>query len=216
VVQIPYPPPTGPEPIPVVTSIPSTQRLWRIWNPERYGATAIGFRETGPFARFDHHQPNRPGSPLAPNLGRGILYAGLTFSAAVIETFGSNNPARIVDLSAPYHLGLASLKRDLVMLDLRMDGAVLAGTVHALCGTEDRAMSQAWGRYFYESPTVYGRVDGILFPSAHNGEDCVALFERAADALTCSPQDVLLLADIAVRAALEEIAVRFRLVVIRG
>jgi hypothetical protein len=134
----------------------------------------------------------------------------------MIEMFGSNNPFRLVDLGQRYQVGLVSLARALSMLDLRLDGAVRAGSVHALCGTEDRALSQAWGRYFYEHPSTYSAIDGLIFPSAHNGENCIALFERAADALVCSPLDILPLADSALRPALEDIVVRFRLVLVGG
>ncbi|MDB5059799.1 MAG: hypothetical protein JWO59_3271 [Chloroflexi bacterium] len=215
-VLIPYPPPTGPAPTPITTTIPIEQTLKRIWDPSRYEATALGFREKGPFSRFDHQRPDRPGSPFEPDAGRGIWYAGLTLASALIETFGSHDPSRTVDLAGPYRVGLVHLERNFVMLDLRGDGAALAGTVHALCGTSDRPLSQAWARYFYEETTVYGVIDGILYPSAHNGQECVAVFERAATALACPNEDVLPLAHPRLRPAIEGAARRGRLRLING
>jgi hypothetical protein len=185
--------------------------LKRIWDPNRYDATALGFREKGPFSRFDHHRPNRPGSLLEPDVGRGVWYAVYTLASALIEKFGSDDPSRTVDLAGPYLVALVRLNRALSMLDLRGDGATLAGTVHGLCGIPDRALSQAWARYFYEETDVFGSIDGILYPGAHNGYECVAVFERAATALACPHKDVVPLAHPALRPAVEDAARRGRL-----
>ncbi len=48
------------------------------------------------------------------------------------------------------------------------DGAMRAGSVAALAKTAERACSQAWGRYVYEHPELYGMVDGLRFFNAHN------------------------------------------------
>ena len=67
---------------------------------------------------------------------------------------------------------------------------MLAGSVAALAKTADRRLSQAWARYFYEHPGIYGPVDGLMYFNAHNDEEALALFERAADTLTCAPDAV--------------------------
>ena len=215
-VLIPYPPPTGPAPTPIHATRTSAQTLKRIFDPTRYGATALGYREEGPFSRFDHQRPDRPGAPGTPDRGRGIWYAGCTLSAALAEFFGSADPSRTIDLDGAYQVALIHLQRPLRLLDLRKDAAQRAGTVHALCATPDRSLSQAWSRYFYDQPSLYGIVDGILYPSAHNEEDCVALFERAGGALHCPPSDVLALRHPLLRRALEVAALRNRLALLGG
>ena len=57
-----------------------------------------------------------------------------------------------------------------------------AGTVAAIASSQ-HALPQPWSRDFYEHPEIYGEVDGLLYPSAHNGDPCVALYERARGGL---------------------------------
>lgn len=215
-VRIAYPPPIGAAPDPLHATLASDRTLKRIFDPTRYGATALGFRAEGPLSRFDHQRPEREGSPLAPDAGRGTWYAGRTLSAALAEFFGSANPSRIVDLGGPYQVALVRLRHSLRLLDLRKEGAMRAGTVHAVCATPDRALAQAWARYFYDQAVVYGDIDGILYPSAHNEEACVALFERAAPALVSPPSGTLPLRHRGLRPALEVAAQRNHLVLIGG
>jgi hypothetical protein len=49
-------------------------------------------------------------------------------------------------------------------------------------------------------------VDGLIYPNAHNDEEAVALYERAADALECPPDRVTRLDDEALRAVVLETA----------
>ena len=79
------------------------------------------------------------------------------------------------------------------------------GSVAALCMTADRALTQAWSRYFYAEP-MYDDCDGVRFHSAHNNEPAIALYERAADALECSVDEVIALSDLYLRLELEAIA----------
>ena len=48
-----------------------------------------------------------------------------------------------------------------------------------MCGTPERVLSQAWARYFYDETECYGSIDGIVYPGAHDGHECVVVFERA-------------------------------------
>jgi len=43
----------------------------------------------------------------------------------------------------------------------------------------DRPLSQQWARWFYEHPREFGKVEGIVYPNAHNQDAAYALFERA-------------------------------------
>lgn len=55
-----------------------------------------------------------------------------------------------------------------------------AGSVAALAKVPDRGLSQSWSRYFYDA---YPNIDGLLCYNAHNDEESIALYERAANAL---------------------------------
>jgi hypothetical protein len=53
--------------------------LLRLYRSQPYGSTACGFRDTGPFSRFDHHWAGQR---------RGIHYSAPSLSACVVEVFG--------------------------------------------------------------------------------------------------------------------------------
>jgi hypothetical protein len=155
-----------------VVTWPSGSVVLRIYNP-----SYPGFRFFGPLGqRFDHHEPDDP-----PWRGpRGIYYGAPTLACCVGEVFADRGFVQISD----EWLAVIRIGRDIRLLDLRRGGATRAGTVHAISSVRDRALTQAWSRFFYEHPALYGLVDGVLYPAAHNGADAVALYERAADALT--------------------------------
>jgi hypothetical protein len=88
-----------------------------------------------------------------------------------------------------------------------------AGTVSAVSGTTLRKISQAWGRYFYENPQLYGQVDGLIFSGAHNAEDAIALYERAESKLALTKVKVLELAHPELKTAIFKIAARHSLLV---
>ncbi len=96
------------------------------------------------------------------------------------------------------------MRRELKLLDLRGGGAMRAGTVSALAKVRDRALTQRWSRYFYEGVEAYGEVDGFVYANAHNDEEAVLLYERAADALECPEERILRLDDAVLRPAILE------------
>lgn len=146
--------------------------LRRIYNPHKYDTQATTFRFNGPRARFDHQRcdPTKPDNDLE----RGINYWGFTFKCCLVEVFGDT---RIIDVN-DYHLAKITLTQPLKLLDLIGDGAMQAGTVNSISQISDRHLSQAWGKYFYETISVYGEVDGLIFGNAHNNEHSIALYER--------------------------------------
>ena len=152
--------------------------LIRIFNPTKYDATAIGFRNYGPVSRFDHHRqyPNK----IDPE--RSVIYASPTLSCCLVEIFGDGGVIRI----ERQQLAFITLKNALKLLDLRASAAMAAGTVAAISSITEKNISQAWGRYFYENLQLYGEIDGLIFAGAHNGEDAVCLYERAESKLTTS------------------------------
>ena len=154
--------------------LPSGTKLFRIYDPiARHGARdARQFRYVGPFARFDHHRGT------GRRERRGIWYAGLGLDVAVVEAFD-------IGVVEPVTERLARLRtnRELLLLDVHCRSAMRAGTVTAISAA-DHAVAQAWSRYWYEHPEIFGELDGLYYPSAHNGEPAVALDERARPALT--------------------------------
>lgn len=173
--------------------------LVRVFRPQPYGVTALTFREFGPLARFDHHRhpPRRP----AADPGRGVLYAAPTLSCCVVEVFGDGGQIE----PAGWYVARLLATRDLRLLDLRGAGAMRAGSVTALSQAPDHSLAQSWSRHFYETP-AYGACDGLLYHGAHNGEEAVALYERAGGSLACPTSAVLPLDSPALRPALLLIA----------
>ncbi|MCX5948206.1 MAG: RES family NAD+ phosphorylase [Cyanobacteria bacterium] len=166
-VKIEAPPPQrGTDPL--LHNLPASAQLLRIYRPHPYGSRACGFRFTGPFSRFDHHEPGQK---------RGIHYSALTLSACIVEVFGDTG---LVEPDG-VRLALIRTNRDLALLDLCGSGAMRAGSVTALAATADRDLSQQWSRFFYATSPV----DGLLYSNAHNGETAVVLYERAEAALCC-------------------------------
>jgi len=195
------PPPPRHRPNPLFHDLLYGSRLVRLFDPSRHGATATGFRSYGPLLRFDHHRGRDAGEP-AEDTERGIYYAAFTLSGGLVEIFGDTG---VVDLGS-HHVASPILRRDLRLLDLRGSGAMRAGTKAAIAKVSDRGLSQAWSRHFYETPEVYGEVDGLIYLNAHNDEEAVALYERADDALDCPLERVMRLDDEALRAAVLEAA----------
>jgi hypothetical protein len=203
-VEIKLPPPTrnvSPETI----ELKIDTELIRIFDPTRHNATAIGFRGFGPISRFDHHRSNKP----KPDSERRIIYVGLTLSCCLVEYFGDGDRIDVQNKQ----VAKIYLKQSLTLLNLRGSAAMAAGTVSAVSGTTLRKISQAWGRYFYENPQLYGKVDGLIFSGAHNAEDAIALYERAESKLALTKVKVMELAHPELKTAIFKIAARHSLLV---
>ena len=169
-VLVRLPPPIGGI-IPQYTTLSKREELIRIFDPTRYNTTATSFRNYGPISRFDHHREYS--NNIDPD--RSVIYAGRTLSCCLVEIFGDGGTITI----AHQKVAFLTLTSEMKLLDLRGKGAMGAGTVAAISSITQRDISQAWGRYFYENPNLYEKVDGLIFSGAHNGEDAIALYERA-------------------------------------
>lgn len=178
--------------------------LFRIYDPAAGHGPRSGrtFRWYGPFARFDHHRGT------GGRERRGILYAGLSLSCAVVEAFDVG----VVDPGAK-HLARLRTARELVLLDLRGRAAMRAGTVAAI-SAGDHSLAQPWSRYFWEHPEIYGEMDGLLYLSAHNGQRAVVLYERARDGVELPRGQDAPLTDPVVLAAVRRAALDHGLVVL--
>jgi hypothetical protein len=176
------PPPSGPAVDPAtvaVETIPAGTRLLRIYNPTRHRARELSFRRTGPIMRFDHHRA----SPQAPRRdpARGIWYGALELETCACEVFGRDGVVRL----SSGRLAVPQTARELRLVDLRGAGAERAGVPELAIRTADRELSCAWSRHIYEHEAGYGAADGLIWPSARTAGDCLALYERARDALEC-------------------------------
>jgi hypothetical protein len=203
-VSIPGPPPDPRRRLnPAYRRLPTGTELFRIYDPSSpHGPpSALQFRYLGPFARFDHHRGT--GSRER----RGIWYAGLTLDVAVVEAFD-------IGLVSPGTKRLARLRttRELELLSVVGRSAMRAGTVAAVAAA-DHTLSQPWSRWWWENPAIVGEIDGIYYPSAHNGEPAVALYERARAALELPAGQKAPLADPVVLAEIRTIALEHSLLV---
>lgn len=164
------PPPPAKATNPIFFTLPTASRLLRIYSPQPYGTQPCSFRSAGgAIGRFDHHSPT--------DLNRAIHYSAATLEGCLVECFQDGDV-----VTQDRRLAFLETTRSLLLLDLRRRGAMRAGTVAALCGTEDRSLSQSWARYFYDR---YPDIEGLVYSNAHNQATAYALFERSQDALTC-------------------------------
>jgi hypothetical protein len=163
---------------PKIVMFPANTKLRRIYDPTRYNATAIGFRSYGPVSRFDHHSNDK----ASDDSQRRIIYAGFTLSCCIAEYFGDGEIVNVEKIK----LAIIYLSKELKLLDLRGTAAMAAGTVAAISGITQTKITQAWGKYFYEQVELYSTVDGLIFSGAHNGEDAIALYERAKAIISSS------------------------------
>ncbi|MEO1802474.1 MAG: RES domain-containing protein, partial [Cyanobacteria bacterium J06629_2] len=83
------------------------------------------------------------------------------------------------------------INNNIRLLDLKGSGAMGAGTVAAISSVTQRDISQAWGKYFYEHPELYGEIDGLMYSGAHNGEDAIMLYERAKPKIKSAKVEIL-------------------------
>ena len=203
-VEIRYPPPTR-NISPQFTELKPGTTIQRVFDPTSYGATATGFRYYGPLSRFDHQR----GTKAEIDSERGIIYAGFNLSCCLIEVFGDDETIKI----QKQQIAFITLKQSLRLLDLRESGAWNAGSVVAMAVDGRRRLTQAWSRYFYENPDLYGNIEGLIFNNAHDGQMAIALYERAASKLSSADVSVLDLNEPTIRETVLAIATRLNLLV---
>ena len=188
---------------PIHFRVPAGALLFRIFDPTDYGATALSFRSHGPHSRFDHHRGQGSlANDSCDDSERGVYYAAFTLSGCIVAVFGDRGSI----VFGEHRVAKPRITRDLDLLDLRGTGAMRAGSVAALAKTADRRLTQAWARHFSEHPAEFGLIDGIVYANAHNDEDAIVLFERAAHAVVCPCRNVLRLDDPDLRTIVEDIA----------
>ena len=204
-VEIRYPPPTR-NISPQWFELKPGTTIQRIFDPTSYGATPTGFRYYGPLSRFDHQRSTT--RPKVDN-ERGIIYAGFNLSCCLIEVFGDDEAIKI----QKQQIAIIILKQSLKLLDLRESGAWDAGSVAAMASDGRRKLTQAWSRYFYENPDLYGNIEGLIFNNAHDGNPAIALYERATSKLLSADVFILDLNEPTIRETILAIATRLNLLV---
>ncbi|AFY32849.1 RES family NAD+ phosphorylase [Calothrix sp. PCC 7507] len=193
-VKLIVPPPCLGKPKPKFYCLKKGTEVVRIFRPE-FNPTAVTFRFWGPLYRFDHHRGNCPNfcyqlldCQQCNDRERGIYYVAPQLSSCLVEIFGDVDCIEITD----HQVAIVTVTQDLKLLDIRGSGAMRAGANETtLAKTEKRSLSQAWSRYFYEQQTIYSEVHGLIYYNAHNGEEAIALYERAQNFLVCKPENVM-------------------------
>ncbi|MFL6137612.1 MAG: RES domain-containing protein [Frankiaceae bacterium] len=158
---------------PVVVIAPAATVHVRLYDSRYYG-DGSGFRYYGPHprGRFDHH----PAGPPVRHLHHGVLYLTTTLACAVAETFGD---AALVSPGPDQRLSVVALTRDVVLADTRGRAAVELGVPAGALRARDRALTQRVARELYAQTDA----EGVLYEGWFTGETCVALWERARDAV---------------------------------
>jgi hypothetical protein len=116
-----------------------------------------------------------------------VLYVAVSFETCVLETVMRDRFARRTQRELPLATILARAwahiatkpNAALNVLDLRGSGCLEIGTPTDAAHARHLAAGQALGRAMYEE---HRDVDGFIYSSRLSGDDCVAVFDRAAGA----------------------------------
>lgn len=205
--KLPQPPPT-PDLAripPAWRAVPAGTALFRVYfRGGPYPGAWDRFRHYGPTnARFDHHEP----PPRVQD--RGILYAAGHPRTSLAEVFQAG---RTIDArrEEPWLVGFR-LATDIRLLDLTGLWPTRAGASMAI-SSGPRPAARRWSGAIYQA---YPDAAGLWYGSSMAANaPCVALFERAAEALPSLPSFHRALADETLRAFLETCGevLRYRLV----
>jgi hypothetical protein len=172
---------------PELMRLPAGAELWRIYFSGGSHPTDWNeFRSFGPLptARFDHH--------LEPphEQDRGILYAAVHGPTCLAQVFQEK---RNIDRERRSPVLVAfTLVRDISVLDLSSTWPTAAGASMVIC-SGPRPRARRWSQAIYDA---YPDVEGLWYPSSmYANRPCIALYERAADALATPPRMHRLLSD---------------------
>lgn len=132
----------------------------------------------------------------------GVLYVAEDVHCAFIETFGRLLGDQVVALDelAVRQIARLEVRRQLRVVDLSGPGLRRLGA-DARLSTGDYRIAQRWALALWQHPS---HPDGLYWRSRFDpSRACVAVFDRAGDAISCHP--VGSLADPALTALLAEI-----------
>lgn len=164
-------------------TLPTDPPIWR-WQTSRptvrvyheeTGHDGMVPRTYGPRARFDPHVRDAHQRPREDPQGRGVLYLAADLATALAESYPGQWPE--VSICPHARAGWAHPTAPIPLLDLTGEGALAIGATGTLqWGDEPRRRTQRWGRRIYEQ---YHDLQGIRYQAAHQGGECVVLWERA-------------------------------------
>lgn len=126
-----------------------------------------------------------------PTQSYGVLYAADTFDGAFIEIFGRSPGANTVDGGQLATRGVARIEtlRALRLVELTGPGLAWIGATSALFAGPHEA-AREWSRAMWSHTSA---PDGLRYRSRHDPASfCVALFDRAADAIRATDEGSLL------------------------
>ena len=112
-----------------------------------------------------------------------VCYLGTTLEVCFAETFLRNPPVRILALDDLAGRSVATVEvcRALRLVPLHGSSLARLGVTAELATGSDYVLSQLWSRALWKHSD---QPDGILYRSRHDDSAlCVALFDRAKDAL---------------------------------
>lgn len=184
-VQIHRPPPPQ-KPNPAFAPLAKGTHLRRLYSTSSPYPYTL-FRHLGPFERYDHHRVaylwNSQADP-----DRAVCYCAEELSACIVEVCGDK---KIIE--SYYKIITIEATQPISLLDLRGNAAMRAGTPAAISAIPDRIYTQEWAQYFYSETSIYGpNTGGIIYTSAHNGEDCIVLCDRAiSSVLEIGQEDII-------------------------
>ncbi|MGI8989330.1 MAG: RES family NAD+ phosphorylase [Bryobacteraceae bacterium] len=120
-----------------------------------------------------------------------VCYLGTTIQACFAETFLRNPPVRLLTIAdlAARRIATIAARRELRIVTLYGPGAARLGTTPQLASDSGYDLSQAWSRALWGHPDA---PDGVAYRSRHDDASlCIAIYDRARDALTLAHDDPL-------------------------
>jgi hypothetical protein len=113
----------------------------------------------------------------------GVLYLGTSLKVCFLETIIRDDRDGIVgqveiaesELDDRRYADIQS-RVSLQLLDLTGDGPVRMGIPSDVARSRGQALARKWSVAFYEHPS---QLDGIFYPSRLNGENNLAIYDRA-------------------------------------
>jgi RES domain len=137
--------------------------------------------------------PSRFSDPRKKSSSRfGVYYVGATFEAAFLETIvrdqRNGNPGALIlsanDLDDYVHVHI-TVRARLDLVDLRGGNAVALGVPTNAIRASSHRLGQRASLAVYQRAE---RLDGIWYPSRLNGDENLAVYDRAVSKLSAGPR----------------------------
>lgn len=122
----------------------------------------------------------------------GVYYAGGSFESAVLETLVRDrknlNPGLLLvsaaELEAFVHVPVL-VAAPLTLVDLRGGNPIVMGVPTDAVRARSHRLGQRLSRVLYDHPL---QPDGLCYPSRLNGDDVIAVYDRAIPKLSAGPR----------------------------